>query len=114
MLANHGARIGATETALLVTDFSAAREHDREPRDLLPLVERLAAQAAASGQASASRCVAGQPYQVVLVPVKAPVVVGWVLMAFPLDQQLVDRHEEPVGARPDAAHARRRGASPGR
>ena len=28
------------------------------------------------------------PFQIVVVPVKAPVVVGWVIMAFPMDQRL--------------------------
>ncbi len=88
VLANHGARIGATETALLASDFTLRATTDNEPRTLLPLVERLAAQAVASGQASALALRAGEPYQAVLVPVKAPVVIGWVLMAFPLDQQL--------------------------
>jgi diguanylate cyclase (GGDEF)-like protein len=88
VLANHGARIGATETALLASDFTLRATTDKEPRTLLPLVERLAAQAAATGQASALALRAGEPHQAVLVPVKAPVVVGWVLMAFPLDQQL--------------------------
>jgi diguanylate cyclase (GGDEF)-like protein len=88
VLANHGARIGATETALLASDFTLRATTDKEPRTLLPLVERLAAQAAATGQASSLALRAGEPHQAVLVPVKAPVVVGWVLMAFPLDQQL--------------------------
>jgi len=88
VLANHGARIGATETALLSSDFKLRASTDDEPQSLLPLIERLAAQAVAAGQASALALRSGQPYQAVLVPVKAPVVVGWVLMAFPLDQQL--------------------------
>jgi diguanylate cyclase (GGDEF)-like protein len=88
VLANHGARIGANETALLSSDFKLRASTDSEPHTLLPLVERLAVQAVESGQASALALRAGQPYQAVLVPVKAPVVVGWVLMAFPLDQQL--------------------------
>jgi diguanylate cyclase (GGDEF)-like protein len=88
VLANHGARIGATETALLASDFKLRASTADGLRSLRPLVERLAAQAVESGQASALALRAGQPYQAVLVPVKAPLVVGWVLMAFPLDQQL--------------------------
>jgi diguanylate cyclase (GGDEF)-like protein len=88
VLANHGARIGATEAALLATDFQLRSTTARHPRDLIPLVARLAAQAAGSGQASAVALLGGRPYQAVLVPVKAPIVVGWVLMAFPLDAQL--------------------------
>jgi diguanylate cyclase (GGDEF)-like protein len=88
VLANQAARIGATEAALLATDFQLRSTTASHPRDLMPVAARLAAQAASSGQASAVALVAGRPYQAVLVPVKAPVVVGWVLMAFPLDAQL--------------------------
>jgi len=89
VLANHGARIGATEVALLGTDFSLRATTTRDTRHLVPLAERLSAQAAASGQASVVTVRAGRPYQAVLVPVRAPLLVGWVLMDFPLDAQLV-------------------------
>ena len=89
VLANHGARIGATEVALLATDFSLRATTTSEARHLIPLAERLATQSAASGQASAITLRAGRPYQAVLVPVRAPLIVGWVLMDFPLDGQLI-------------------------
>jgi len=89
VLANHGARIGATEVALLATDFSLRATTTSEARHLLPLAERLATQSAASGQASVITLRAGRPYQAVLVPVRSPLVVGWVLMDFPLDGQLI-------------------------
>jgi diguanylate cyclase (GGDEF)-like protein len=88
VLANQAARIGATEAALLATDFQLRSTTASHPQDLIPVAARLAAQAAGSGQASAVALLAGRPYEAVLVPVKAPVVVGWVLMAFPLDAQL--------------------------
>ena len=89
VLANHGARIGATEVALLATDFSLRATTSSEARHLIPLAERLATQSAASGQASVITLRAGRPYQAVLVPVRAPLIVGWVLMDFPLDGQLI-------------------------
>ena len=89
VLANHGARIGATEVALLGTDFSLRATTTSEARHLIPLAERLATQSAASGQASVVTLRAGRPYQAVLVPVRAPLVVGWVLMDFPIDGQLI-------------------------
>jgi diguanylate cyclase (GGDEF)-like protein len=88
VLANHGARIGATEVALLATDFKLRTSTASQTRDLIPLAERLAAQSAASGQASVITLRAGRPYQAVLVPIRAPLVVGWVLMDFPIDAQL--------------------------
>jgi diguanylate cyclase (GGDEF)-like protein len=88
VLANHGARIGATEVALLATDFKLRWTTAPHAQDLVPIATRLAVQAGRSGQASAVTLLADRPYQAVLVPVKAPLVIGWVLMAFPLDAQL--------------------------
>ena len=87
-LGNHGARIGATETALFGTDFSLRAASGSDTRELAALASRLAARAARSGAASEIALLGNAPHQVVLVPMKAPVVVGWVLMGFPLDAQL--------------------------
>ena len=88
VLANHGARIGATEVALLSIDFKLRASTANQTREFVPVIERLAAQSAASGQASVITLRAGRPYQAVLVPIRAPLVVGWVLMDFPIDAQL--------------------------
>jgi len=87
-LSNHGARIGATETALFGTDFTLRAASGSDTRELSALASRLAAQAARSGAASEIALLGNAPHQVVLVPMKAPVVVGWVLMGFPLDARL--------------------------
>ena len=89
VLANHGARIGATEAALLATDFKLRSTTAPHPADLAAVAARLAGSAAEGGRASTIALLGGRPYQVVLVPVKAPLLVDWVLMAFPLDAQLV-------------------------
>ena len=89
VLANHGARIGATEAALLSPGFHLRATTSAHPAELAPVASRLAAQAGASGHANTIALLGGRPYQVVLVPVKAPLLVDWVLMAFPLDAQLV-------------------------
>jgi diguanylate cyclase (GGDEF)-like protein len=89
VLANHGARIGATEAALLSPDFHLRATTSAHPAELAPVASRLAAQSGASGHANTIALLGGRPYQVVLVPVKAPLLVDWVLMAFPLDAQLV-------------------------
>ena len=88
VLDNHGARIGATEAALLGTDFKLRAASGSDTRELGVLGARLAVQAARSGSASDIALLGGTPHQVVLVPMKAPVVVGWVLMGFPLDARL--------------------------
>jgi diguanylate cyclase (GGDEF)-like protein len=93
VLANHGARIGATGAALLTADFRLRAATALHPDDLGPVIERLAPQAEVTGRGSAIALLGDRPYQAVLVPVKAPLVVGWVLMAFPLDSRLaVDVH----------------------
>jgi diguanylate cyclase (GGDEF)-like protein len=96
VLANHGARIGAAEVALLGLDFNL-RAFSGPPtsasRDMTAAAARLAMTVAASpaGMQAASEValIDSQPHQLVMVPVRAPVVAGWVLMSFPLDQRLV-------------------------
>ena len=87
-LDNHGARIGATVTAMLKSDLSLrAVGEGTEPgavEALPPLAARLAE------QGSTLALVAGTPYQLVMVPMKAPVLVGYVVMGFPLDAALVE------------------------
>ena len=87
-LANHGARIGATVTAMLAPDLSLralGESTDRAALDALrPLVRHLAE------QGSALAVVGNQPYQVVMVPMKAPLLVGYIVMGFALDAALVN------------------------
>lgn len=86
-LANHGQRIGATVTAMLASDLSLrALGEDSEPdafEALRPLANLMAA------QGSVVAMVGGQPYQVVMVPMRAPVLVGYVVMGFPIKQEQV-------------------------
>ena len=111
VLVNHGARIGASEAALLGTDFALRAASGDNRGALAAVAARLAhlAAGASSGLGSGASTGAvgaagsseiallggseiallgGRPHQLVLVPIKAPVVVGWVLMGFPLDTKL--------------------------
>ena len=88
VLDNHGARIGATEVALLGTDFALRAASGRDAKELALVTTRLAARAAKAGAANEIALLGGRPHQVVLVPLKMPVLAGWVLMGFPLDPQL--------------------------
>ena len=90
VLANHGERIGATVTALLDTEFHLRAAAQPGLQELLPVTQRLAARALASKRASEIVVLGQRPFQLVMVPMRAPVVVGWVLMGFPIDQRLVD------------------------
>ena len=99
VLGNHGARIGASEAALLGTDFALRAASGDNRSALTAVAARLAHLAGggstglgggAGGMAGSSEIalLGGRPHQLVLVPMKAPVVVGWVLMGFPLDSKL--------------------------
>ena len=88
-LANHGARIGASFTVMVnpdrsIRDASAHALSETGRRQISQLVGR----AEMEGSAVGTGIIENGPFQIVVVPVKAPVVVGWVVMAFPLDQGL--------------------------
>ena len=91
VLENHGSRIGAAVTALLGTDLqlraaSLSGSMASFPATLHALVPPLAARP----QGSQIAVMDGVPYQFVMVPLRAPVVIGWVLMGFPVNQTLAD------------------------
>ncbi len=91
VLENHGSRIGAAVTALLGTNLelravSLSDDMVDFPATLRQVVPPLAAQP----QGSQIVVMAGVPYQFVMVPMRAPVVIGWVLMGFPIGQPLAD------------------------
>jgi hypothetical protein len=87
-LDNHGQRIGATLTAMLAPDL--------KPRALGESADRLALQALGplaaklTNHASTLAVLGGQPYQLVMVPMRAPQLVGYIVMGFPLDPTVVE------------------------
>ena len=88
VLGNHGTRIHATETALLDTAFALRATGGGDAAELAPVIARLREQATRTGAANEIALLGGRPHQVVLVPMKAPLLVGWVLMGFPFDARL--------------------------
>jgi diguanylate cyclase (GGDEF)-like protein len=90
VLSNHGERIGASLTALLDTSFRLRAAAHADMSSLQPVLDRLAANGGSAKRASDVVMIDNQPFQFVMVPLRAPVVVGWVLMGFPVDQRLVD------------------------
>ena len=97
VLENHGSRIGAAVTALLATDFelravSLSGSMEQFPVTLRQIVPRLAAHP----QGSQIAVMDGVPYQFVMVPMRAPVVIGWVLMGFPIVQARADEMRQLV------------------
>jgi len=91
-LDNHGARIGATVTALLDTDYVPRALHASAAEAALTasMLHRIAAALSRDSGASLIALINGQPHQFVVVPLRAPVTIGWVVMGFPLGQALAD------------------------
>ena len=89
-LHNHGTRIGASLAALLGTDLAAKAVGEGADPQLAPALARVAPQLAQRPGSGVVALVANRPYQFVMVPMRAPALIGWVVMGFPLDQALVD------------------------
>ena len=90
-LENHSARIGAPVAALLDTRFALRVSSGAPDAGLQRAVLHLtaAAQRGLSGEALwVVEPVGGEPMQLVLVPLRAPLLTGWVLMGFSLDPWL--------------------------
>ena len=88
-LENHGARIGSTVTAFLDTEFQLkavanANGTALSPQDMGALGRALAQ----DGRQGRMALEHGRVHQFVLVPVRAPLLMGWVLMGFVVDEPL--------------------------
>lgn len=90
VLANHGDRIGAD--LIVLADTQGAIQistHD------LPAIEALRTELAANSSPFGLLMIAeGAAYQLVMVPVRAPLLIAWVGMGFELDQALLDGFRE--------------------
>ncbi len=96
-LENNGERIGANISAWVDTAFEVRAVYQAEQAGMAQVgkdaLRRIAAELVNPQAAQRSTQVAlvdGRPYQFVGVPVKAPLVIGWVVMGFPIDQALAD------------------------
>jgi diguanylate cyclase (GGDEF)-like protein len=90
VLANHGERIGASVAALLDTGLHLRASAHADRQALQPVIARLSQRQGDPSSAGDVVMVGQRPFQFVLVPLRAPVTIGWVLMGFPVDQRLVD------------------------
>ncbi len=93
-LDNHGSRIGSRITAQFNAQLQlqAISHTDAAPHPgmLTTLAQSLVAGGAVAGGAGQIALLGTVPYQFVMVPMRAPLVIGWVLMGFPIDQALAD------------------------
>lgn len=90
-LDNHGARIGAQVVAHFnpALQLQTIGESGGGPVDA-DVLQRVANQLTQSGGGSQIAMLGRTPHQFVMVPLRAPLVIGWVLMGFPIDQALAD------------------------
>lgn len=88
VLANHGSRINASLTLLLSPDGALLASSDTaiKASDIAPLFQQT--QGNNIAPVNDILHLAGQPYQLVLAPVRAPALIAWVGMGFPLDSTL--------------------------
>ncbi len=93
-LDNHGSRIGARISAQFNAQLQlqAVSHTDAAPSPgvLTSLAQSLVAERQAVGGGGQMALLNGVPYQFVMVPMRAPLVIGWVLMGFSIDQALAD------------------------
>ena len=88
-LENHGQRIGAAMTALLDTQLHVRAVSAQTPSDNLnQTLVMLAPELSQLAQGGRIAVIDGKPYQLVMVPMRAPLIVGWVLMGFPVGAPL--------------------------
>jgi PAS domain S-box-containing protein len=88
-LANHGRRIGASDTILTGVDFRITAATRPQPvTGLQNSIDMLVEEARQNGSAVGISMVDHYPHQIVLIPVRAPALLGWVAMLFPVDAQL--------------------------
>ncbi len=89
-LGNHGAHIGATLVAMLDTRLAVRALNEGADEALAPALAGLAPQLARRPDSGEVALVGGVAHQFVMVPVRAPALIGWVVMGFALDQALID------------------------
>ena len=91
-LENHGGRINATVTAFLDPQFvlkATGFEMTAEDK-FAPVLQRVATELGTGEPTYKIEQIDAKLYQFVMVPVKAPLTIGWVLMGFALEQGQAD------------------------
>ncbi|HQR03225.1 MAG TPA: EAL domain-containing protein [Rhodocyclaceae bacterium] len=89
-LTNHGARIDAQLMMLVNTEQKIIADTLQTRRIDLPFfLPHLLGEAERQGQSSAIATLDGRLYQLVVVPVLAPIPIAWVVMGFAIDEKTV-------------------------
>lgn len=111
VLANHGDRAGADLVFLAAPDGQLLASSHHAPGIPLPYPE-LWEHARDSGESVQVAIEAGRPYQVVLLPVRAPGLIGWVGMGFLLGDALAGEIGDLIGLEASVFALGEAGASP--
>jgi diguanylate cyclase (GGDEF)-like protein len=91
VLDNQGARIGASFTALIDNQLVLKALGERQDaKALAPLVSQIVTALRRNPNGNQIALINQMLFQFVLVPMRAPTVIGYVLMGFPIGQALVD------------------------
>jgi diguanylate cyclase (GGDEF)-like protein len=98
-LSNNRDRIKASRALLVGTNkqiiaSTATQSNGNLEYSILQLIDKAEQSPNADDGAESLSLLDNQPYQVLVVPVKAPIVIGWVAMAFPLDQRVAKEMQE--------------------
>src|SRR5262249_8088461 len=88
-IANHGSRMGARLMILVDRNRTVmANTLHPEATGKLSQFSRVIEEAEKDGQTSSLSLVDGSPYQLVVVPVRAPDSIGWIIAGFDVDQEV--------------------------
>jgi diguanylate cyclase (GGDEF)-like protein len=88
-LENHGGRIEAELAAVFDTGFQPQGAMMPPGSGSLDTLQAMLPELSKGGWGT--KVVQGRPFQVVVVPIKAPQTIGWVAMGFPLDAAMLDQ-----------------------
>jgi len=98
-LDNHGERIGAKLTAFLDTGLNPVAVNDGGAGIDAALLRQIAAPLQNSDKGGQLALIGGRPHLFVMVPMRAPLLIGWILMGFPTEQAVVDNLYKLAGTR---------------
>jgi diguanylate cyclase (GGDEF)-like protein len=94
-LVNSGRRIKASLTMLISSERKiSVSTNNGQSAGLEKMVTSMLDAAEAADGANGIAIVDRRPYQIVVMPIKAPITIGWIVMAFPIDRQLANDMRE--------------------
>ncbi len=98
-LSNHGERLGASIALFTDTRMRLKASTEEEAAEVLPLLADLLKPGPNKDNPTDTHVVQvlDQPFQVVTVPVKAPLTIGWVVMGFKLNDHLLTDMRQLTG-----------------